>query len=107
MVLTTVLLDESTVALPVETGTTSPTCRVAVWLLITTNDGLDNTLTLVTVCRASRMTFGDASDPTRKLNPGRTRLMAADVAAVATVEAADWVLMTEPSVLLLRKNCTP
>src|SRR6185295_15496742 len=107
MVLTTVLLDESTVALPVETGTTSPTCSVAVWLLITTSEGLDSTLTLVTECRASRMTFGDASDPTRKLKPGSTRLMAAVVAAFATVEAGDWVLMTEPAVLLLRKNCTP
>ena len=36
-------------ALPVEIGTTLPTCSVAVWLLMTTSDGLDNTLTLVTV----------------------------------------------------------
>src|ERR1700721_3718255 len=77
MVLTTVLLVVSTVALPVDTGTASPTCSVAVWLSITTSDGLDSTLTLVTVCSASRMKLGCVSEPTRKLNPGNARLMKA------------------------------
>src|SRR5215472_9756162 len=120
MVLTTVLLVVSTVALRVETGTTSPTCRVATWLLITTSDGLDSTFTLVTVCSASRMADGLASDPIRKLNPGRARLISALVTVVATLVAvfvvvvvvgacADWVLDTEPrsagqpKPLLLRK----
>ena len=83
MVLTTVLLVVRTVALPVDTGTTSPTCSVATWLLITTSDGLDSTFTLVTVCSASRMAEGLASDPTRKLKPGRARLMRALVTVVA------------------------
>jgi hypothetical protein len=48
-VFTTVLLVVSTVALPVETGTLSPTWSVATSLLTTTSDGLDKTLTLVTV----------------------------------------------------------
>src|SRR3974390_767874 len=107
MVVTTVLLVVSTVALPVETGTTSPTCRVATWLLITTSDGLDRTLTLVTVCSASRMADGLASDPTRKLKPGRMRLMSPVVTVVATPVIAsvvvvvdggcvDWVLSREP-----------
>src|SRR5882757_5526912 len=84
MVLTTVLLVVSTVALPVDTGTTSPTCRVATWLLMTTNDGLDSTLTLVTACSASRMRLGWVSDPIRKLNPGNARLMKALVTDPAT-----------------------
>src|SRR5215831_17135971 len=103
MVLTTVLLVVSTVALPVDTGTTSPTCSVATWLLITTSDGLDSTFTLVTVCRASRMADGLASDPIRKLKPGKARpmrLVAVEAAAVAALVvaalvldvAADWVL---------------
>src|SRR5450631_4283960 len=131
MVLTTVLLVVSTVALPVDTGTTSPTWSDAVWLLITTNDGFDNTLTLVTVCKASRMALGCASDPIRKLKPGKARLMnalvtapaaaATPVAVVVPVEAAvvtvgacvDCVLRIEPlsglrpRFLLVRKACTP
>src|ERR1700686_1639191 len=130
MVFTTVLLVVSTVALPVDTGTTSPTWSDAVWLLITTNDGFDNTLTLVTVCKASRMALGCASDPIRKLKPGKARLMnalvtppAAAAAPVAvpvvaaggvTVGAAvDCVLRIEPlsglrpRFLLVRKGCTP
>src|ERR1700761_1897736 len=75
MVLTTVLLLDSTVALPVDTGTESPTCNVAAWLSITTSDGLDSTLTVVTVCSASRMRLGCVSEPTRKLNPGNGRLI--------------------------------
>src|SRR6185369_17727123 len=107
MVLTTVLLVVSTVALPVETGTTSPTCRVAIWLLITTSDGLDKTLTLVTVWRASRIAAGFTSDPSRKLKPGRIRLMSPLVTVVATPVTGsvvvvvvggcvDWVLSREP-----------
>src|SRR5215470_6638613 len=87
MVLTTVLLVVSTVALPVDTGTTSPTWSVATWLLMTTSDGLDNTLTLVTACSASRMKLGCVSEPIRKLKPGKARLMKAleiDPAAAAT-----------------------
>src|ERR1700747_3178146 len=85
MVLTTVLLVVSTVALPVDTGTTSPTCSVATWLLMTTSDGFDSTFTDVTVCRASRMACGLASDPSRKLKPGKARLIKA-LAAVLTIE---------------------
>src|ERR1700676_3965923 len=100
MVLTTVLLVVRTVALPVDTGTTSPTWSVATWLLTTTRDGFESTLTEVTVCRASRMALGCASDPIRKLNPGRARLMnaftavpAAPAVVVAVVPGADdWVL---------------
>src|SRR5690349_2628691 len=124
MVLTTVLLVVSTVALPVETGTTSPTCRVATWLLMTTSDGLDSTFTLVTVCKASRMADGLASEPTRKLKPGSARLINALVTVVATFVAVlvvvvvvgacvAWVLATEPlsagqpKPLLRRNNWTP
>src|ERR1700760_3087954 len=91
MVLTTVLLPVSTVALPVETGTTSPTCNVATWLLITTSDGLESTLTLVTACSASRMAAGFASEPTRKLKPGKARLISA-LDAVATAPVASDVI---------------
>src|ERR1700733_9616110 len=75
MVFTMLLLVVSTLALPVDTGTTSPTCSVAFWLLMTTSDGLDSTLTVVTVCNASRIKLGCVSEPTRKLNPGKARLM--------------------------------
>src|SRR5215468_9708905 len=85
MVFTTVLLVVRTVALPVDTGTTSPTCSVATWLLITTRDGFDSTFTEVTSCRASRMACGLPSDPIRKLKPGKTRLIKA-LAAVLTIE---------------------
>src|ERR1700733_8185694 len=81
MVLTIVLLVEvaelSTFAEPVEIGTSLPTIRVATWLSMTTTDGFDNTLRLVTACRASRTTFGLLSPPTRKLKPGHARLSAA------------------------------
>src|ERR1700730_3892444 len=93
MVLTTVLLVVSTVALPVETGTTSPTCKVATWLLITTSDGLDRTFTLVTVCSASRIAVGLASEPSRKLKPGKARLMRALVTVEATPVAASVVVV--------------
>src|ERR1700746_978341 len=105
MVLTTVLLVVSTVALPVDTGTTSPTCRVATWLLITTSDGLDSTFTLVTVCNASRMAVGLASDPSRKLKPGKARLMRGLVTVVAMPvvdsvvvvgDCVDWGLASGP-----------
>src|ERR1700745_976109 len=105
MVLTTVLLVVSKVAMPVDTDTTWPTSRVATWLLITTIDGLDSTFTLVTVCNASRMAVGLASDPSRKLKPGKARLMRALVTVVAmpVVESVvvvgdcvDWVLSGEP-----------
>src|ERR1700754_641949 len=98
MVLTTVLLEVSTVALPVEIGSSSPTCSVATWLSITTTDGFDRTLMSVTAWSASRIILGDASGPMRKLKPGNARLMnalatpaAADVAA-ADVAAADGAL---------------
>src|ERR1700752_316717 len=84
MVLTTVLLVVSTVALPVDTGTTSPTCSVATWLLMTTSDGFDSTFTDVTVCSASRMACGLASDPSRKLKPGKARLIKALAAGLTT-----------------------
>src|SRR3954452_19357544 len=101
MVLTTVLLVVSTVALPVETGTWSPTCNVAAWLSITTSEGLDNTLTSVTVCNALRIALGCDSDPIRKLNPGKARFRKALVtvpAAEAIVAGADVevVLSIEP-----------
>ena len=108
MVFTTVLLVVSTVALPVETGTTSPTCSVATWLLMTTSDGFDSTLTLVTACSASRMKLGCVSEPIRKLKPGKARLMKAletDPATEATPVTGStavagavvaWVLSTEP-----------
>src|ERR1700742_2061690 len=108
MVLTMVLLVVSTLALPVDTGTTSPTCSIAFWLLMTTRDGFDSTLTVVTVCNASRIRLGCVSEPARKLNPGKARLMNAletDPATEAspvvgsTVVAGGviaWVLRIEP-----------
>src|ERR1700760_1543970 len=107
MVLTTVLLLDSTVALPVDTGTESPTCSVADWLSTTTSDGLDRTLTVVTVCKASRIRLGWVSEPIRKLKPGKARLMKALVTEPATVVApvevvvvngavVAWVLKIEP-----------
>ena len=51
----------STVALPVEIGTWLPTWSVAGWLLRTTSDGLDNTFTPVTLCKAVRTMAGWAS----------------------------------------------
>src|SRR6516162_4452386 len=92
MVLTTVLLVVSTVALPVDTGTESPTRSVATWLLITTSDGFESTLTLVTVCSASRMAVGLASDPSRKLKPGRTRLIKPLATAVVMLLAVELVV---------------
>src|SRR3954451_487715 len=96
IVLTTVLLVVSTVALPVETGTWSPTCNVAVWLSITTSEGFDSTLTSVTVCSALSTAFGWDSDPTRKLNPGKARLRKAlviDPAAEATDAGPDGAVL--------------
>src|SRR5215470_7402795 len=84
MVLTMVLLVVSTLALPVEIGTSSPTCSVAAWLSMTTIDGFDRTLTLVTACSASRMTFGCFSGPIRKLKPGKARLRKAPATPAAT-----------------------
>src|SRR6478609_61501 len=119
MVLTTVLLAVSTVAVPVENGTWSPTCRVADWLSSTTSDGFDSTLTLVTPCSASRTTRGEFSAPIRKLKPGSTRPRRAPAAAltallgggvllpiVAALLMPDMVLEIEPF-WLARKNCTP
>src|SRR6201996_5382316 len=108
MVLTTVLLLDRTVALPVDTGTASPTCSVADWLSTTTSEGLDSTLTLVTVCKASKIKLGCVSEPIKKLNPGKARLMnaletdpateAAPVVASVTVAGGvmAWVLRIEP-----------
>src|SRR6266704_780028 len=89
MVLTTVLLAVSTVAVPVENGTWSPTCKVAGWLSSTTNDGLDSTLTSVTPCSASRTTRGEFSDPIREIEPGSTRPTRAPAAALTALLAVD------------------
>src|SRR6201996_9775717 len=104
MVLTTVLLLDRTVALPVDTGTASPTCSVADWLSTTTSDGLDSTLTLVTVCKASRMKFGFASDPIRKLKLGNARLISALVTVPMTLPLASvvWVLVGAEVAWVLR-----
>src|SRR3954449_11328057 len=116
MVLTTVLLAVSTVAVPVENGTWSPTCKVADWLSSTTSDGLDSTLTLVMPCSASRTTRGEFSDPIRKLKPGSTRPSSAPAAALTALLAASTpVLLGETPLIVLeiepfwlaRKNCTP
>ena len=67
--------------------------------VLTTSDGFDKTLTLVTVCSASRIAFGCASEPIRKLKPGRARLMnafATAPAALAALVPVDWVLRAEP-----------
>src|SRR5713101_3485815 len=67
----------STFAVPVEIGTSLPTIRVATLLSMTTREGFDRILVVVTACKASRTTFGEDSDPTRKLKPGNARLSAA------------------------------
>src|ERR1700748_2535929 len=85
MVLTTVLLEVSTVALPVENGTWSPTCNVAGWLSSTTSDGFDSTLTSVMLCKASMITRGEFSDPIRALKPGSTRPSRAPAAALTAL----------------------
>src|SRR5258707_15039345 len=123
MVFTTVLLVVRTVALPVDTGTTSPTCSVATWLLMTTSDGLDSTFTVVTECSASRMRLGCVSDPIRKLKPGKARLMKALETEPATearpgvgstvgagavgarVLRRDPVFGFSPTFLLVREDC--
>src|SRR3977135_4600856 len=64
----------STLPVPVETGISSPTVRVANWVLMTTREGFDSTLTVVTPCRASRIMCGFASLPMRRLKPGNARL---------------------------------
>src|SRR5262249_52251832 len=77
MELTMELLPVSRVAEPVVIGTSLPTIRVATSLSTTTTDGFDSTLVVVTACKASRTTFGVASEPIRKLKPGNARLRAA------------------------------
>src|SRR6202043_3864275 len=92
---------------------------------MTTNDGFDSTLTLVTVCSASRIALGCASDPIRKLKPGKARLRnalvtvpAADAAPVVVVvvvvgACVDCVLRIDPlsgcrpRFLLVKNACTP
>src|SRR5580692_11380824 len=96
MVLTTVLLAVSTVAVPVEIGTWSPTCNVAAWLSRTTREGFDNTFTFVTLCRASSTTFGIDAGPRTRLKPGRTLL-----------RAAEPIELTRPKLFFCRKYCTP
>src|SRR5215472_9729913 len=76
----------STLPVPVETGISSPTRSVATWLSITTRDGFDNILTSVTVCKASRIMFGCASGPIRKLKPGNARLRSALATPLRTVD---------------------
>src|ERR1700678_1714136 len=114
MVLTTALLVVSTFAVPVEIGTSLPTIRVATWLSMTTIEGLDSTLVVVTACKASRIKFGAASDPIRKLKPGNARLSAAPTRPAAFVDAHPGVevgmLDMEPGTppaWLWRKYCTP
>src|SRR5215471_19043991 len=114
MVLTIVLLAVSTFAEPVEIGTSLPTIKVATWLSITTSEGFDSTLVVVTACRASRTTFGVDSEPIRKLNPGNARLRAAPTRPAAFTDGTpggevgmlDTVPRT-PLSLLCRKNWTP
>src|SRR5689334_21338000 len=98
MVLTIVLLVVSTLALPVEIGTSSPTCRIAGRLSTTTTDGFDRTLTLVTACKASRMTRGCASGPMRRLNPGKVRARngAMTPAGLAAGACGELVFKAEP-----------
>src|SRR5216683_7036848 len=115
MVLTMVLLvavaELSTLAEPVEIGTSLPTIRVATWLSMTTTEGFDSTLRVVTACKASRITFGAFSEPTRKLNPGNARLRAAPTRPVAVCDKTpggavgmlDTLPGTSPA-LPLRKN---
>ena len=117
MVLTTVLLAVSTVAVPVENGTWSPTCKVAAWLSSTTSDGLDSTLTSVTLCSASRMTRGEFSASDQEIEAGKH---ASEQRAGGGVDGIAggfdrrccWaptpgiVLEIEPF-WLARKNCTP
>src|SRR6266853_1644700 len=114
MVLTIVLLVVSTFAVPVEIGTSLPTIRVATWLSMTTREGLDSTLVVVTACKASRITFGEDSEPTRKLKPGNARLRAAPTRPAAFTDGAPGgevgMLEIEPGtpwLLLWRKNWTP
>ncbi len=83
MVLTMVFCVVSTLAVPVEIGTSSPTISVATWLSVTTSEGLDSTFTSVTECRASMTTFGLDCEPTRKLNPGKVWPRSAPAAAPA------------------------
>src|SRR5215469_12515258 len=94
-------------AVCVVTGIWSPTKSVAGWLSTTTIDGFDNTLTVVTVCKASRIACGFASEPTRKLKPGRTRLRTAVVAPAIGLLLAEPVSGLRPRFLLCKKNCTP
>src|ERR1700732_428775 len=110
MVLTTAWLAESTVAEPVEIGTSLPTIRVATWLSITTSEGFDSTLVVVTACNASRTTFGVDSEPSRKLKPGNARARPAPIRPPAftdTLGGEVGVLDTVPRTplsLLWRKN---
>src|ERR1700681_150098 len=87
MVLTIVLLVVSTFAVPVEIGTSLPTIRVATWLSMTTTEGFDSTLRVVTACKASRITFGWVSGPIRKLKPGNARLRAEPTRPAAFTDA--------------------
>src|SRR5258708_40288766 len=113
MVLTTVFWLVSTLALPVEIGTSSPTIRVATWLSVTTSDGLESTFTSVIERSALMMTFGWLCEPTRKLNPGKVWLRK-DVAAAAPPgalapaggRARGAVGVVRASLLVVRKKWT-
>src|SRR5208283_3567720 len=99
MVFTTALLALNTVALPVDTGTWSPTSSVAGWLSTTTSDGLERIFTSVYWLKALRIICGLAPTfPAIKLKPGRLGVIIGIVVPV--------VLLTEPWLLLVRKNCT-
>ena len=67
--LTTALLELSTVALPVATGTWSPTSSVASPLSTTTSEGLDRILTSVSCDSALMTTRGEAGLPAMMLSP--------------------------------------
>src|SRR6266481_4098657 len=100
---------------PVVIGTSLPTIRVATSLSTTTTDGFDSTLVVVTACKASRITFGAVSEPSRKLKPGNARLRAAlskPFVLPDTPPPGGEVGMLDtaprtPLCLLWRKNCTP
>src|SRR3979490_3640655 len=77
-----------TLPLPVETGISSPTVNVANWLLMTTREGFDSTLTVVTPCRASRIMCGFASLPMRRLKPGKAGLRNAPATPFTTEAGA-------------------
>src|SRR5215469_11271349 len=90
-----------TVAVPVLTGTSSPTCNNAGWLSNATIEGDDRTRTSVTLESKLRTTFGFAWEPSTALKPGDVVLSTAEPIDLAASKSE-----MEP-VLLLRKYWTP